>query len=147
MFILNLKFIAGLEFILALITIINVFLAGANTLGEREMILNGVLGVIGGLMLWKRDTKGLILTRIWALLQIPIYIKQNGNGIIFAWTFFQTLTVNMTGSDAGYYLPRSVLLTHPNITQTTWGINLIGLAIFLILFGVNLNNKNSKTKH
>lgn len=109
---------------LAIITVVSSHLL--TVAFNYESVVNGILGSIGGILLFLQKKPGLLLSRIWAALQIPVYISGSSNGINIAFYFIQLIFIPITKTTS---INR---LVDPTQSYTTVGVNLVGI-IFLVL--------------
>ena len=88
--ILNYKNLAIAQILIAGLT----FLAitdGANLINGQRLLV-AAIGLAGGVFLLKENTKkGLMLSIIWAVLQIPIYVSGNEDGSVFVFNTHQSI--------------------------------------------------------
>lgn len=104
-----------------------------------EVLFNSILGIIGGILLLKNAKYGLMISLIWAILQIPYYVKGDINGYSFVFNFFQTLHF-----DYGYRFFIPIGKIQP---FEAYGINLVAvLYLLILLFTKTSTSKSSNRK-
>lgn len=125
---LTFKFFALLEILLSLLTFI-FFTVNKEPSGiiATEIALNAALGCIAGAMLLGGNKKGVVLSKIWALLQIPYIVITGKTGVVFAIVFVQSLHFKITFTN--YLNP----LIDANFGSYQLGINITGISLLILI--------------
>lgn len=103
---------------------------GGSDIEVVERGIAGLLGLVAGILVLKKNKEGLLLSKIWVLLSIPYYIAGTKSGIDFAFAF-QTITLNLKFTQ-----------TSPDLqSYTTIGFNILGIIVFILLLKVKFPKK------
>ena len=152
--ILNYKVLAIVELVFAVIGIANAVNSqsiyalshweqllpqSVNLFARIEMILNGILGITGAVLLWKRNKKGITVSRIWSFLQIPIIVEISESSFPIIFVFSQFFTFNYSHSSAS---TSNILLGPVQLYSLTLiGVNFVGVVLFLLFWKIRFPKK------
>lgn len=154
--ILNYKVLAILEIVFALIGLENAFFIDSSsidslrrwqalltpsiyTIIQLEAVICSLLGILGGYLLFKRNKKGIIISRIWAVLQIPLLLFVSPNFfVVFIFPQFLTLTLHGSSYDTNFNMITKQLQLE---SLTFAGINIVGIILLLLFWKIRFPSK------
>lgn len=135
-FLTNYKFLAILEIILAALALFSQLSGDHQDMSTIEMGLNGILGIIGGILILKKNNNGIQLSRIWSFLQIPYFVMGTEEGVKYAFVFFQTANFKLATTES---MSSMISLSQ---SYKSFGINLMGILLLLLFFKIKLSKKS-----
>lgn len=127
------KIISILILILASLTVLFTgvfpFFSGTIDLNREllltfEVVINGIIGIVAGMYLLRKNKTGLLLSKLWSALQIPIIIYGVNGVIAFGINFQQVIKLNITFS---------------SIQDFVLGINFFGLIMLVLVSRIKID--------
>lgn len=138
----NPTFLGITTIILSVIGIASSATQSSNTsIVDIEHFLAGIFGLIPGILLLLKSNKGLLLAKIWSVIQIPYFVSQSEAGVNFA-IAFHNITLYISTTNQKYTILNPTKLSQE---YTTYGINLVGVILLILFLRAKLSTKISYT--